>query len=204
MPLGYALFAPVYDLSLEWLYRPVRRVVVDHLDVRPASRVLVVACGTGQDFPHLLEKLGPDGSILGVDFSPDMLARAKKHDDPRIELLQADAGALTPEQTGPVDRILITLGLTVIPEWERCVEACFRVLVPGGRIAVFDVHAKSWVPQTTMVQFMAGADVSRKVWEPLLAQGADGELTWLPGSPHIHGGSMFVATANAPAATVDP
>ena len=194
MALGYDLFAPVYDLSLEWLYRSTRRKVVEMLDVHPDHRVLVVACGTGQDFPHLLEKLGPDGSILGVDYSGAMLARAAKHDDPRITLLEADASTLTPEQTGPVDRVLITLGLTVIPAWRETVEACFRVLEPGGRIAVFDVHAERWVPQTTMVEFMAGADVRRKVWEPVL-EGGEGELTWLPGSPHVHGGRMFVATA---------
>jgi ubiquinone/menaquinone biosynthesis C-methylase UbiE len=145
--------------------------------------------------------LGPGGSILGVDFSAEMLARAMtQHDDPRIQLLEADAGALTPEQTGPVDRVLITLGLTVIPDWEATVRACFRVLRPGGRIAVFDVYAARWVPQTSVVAFMAGADMRRKVWEPVLAQGAAGELTWLEGSPHVHGGRLFVATADAPAA----
>lgn len=197
MALGYDFFAPFYDLSLERLYRPIRREVVEHLQVEPQHRVLVVACGTGQDFPHLLEKLGPDGSILGVDFSAAMLARAAaKHDDPRIELLEADAASLQPEQTGPVDRVLITLGLTVIPQWKETVEACFRVLKPGGRIAVFDVFAERWVPQTTMVEFMAGADIrGRKVWEPVLERGEHGELTWLEGSPHIHGGRMFVATA---------
>lgn len=117
MALGYDLFAPVYDLSLEWLYRSTRRQVVDMLQVEPHHRVLVVACGTGQDFPHLLEKLGPDGSIVGVDFSGAMLARAAKHDDPRITLVEADASTLTREVVGHVDRVLITLGLTVIPQW---------------------------------------------------------------------------------------
>lgn len=198
MTLGYAIFAPFYDLALERLYRATRKTVVEHLDLQPHHRVLVVACGTGQDFPHLLERLGPNGSILGVDFSPAMLARAARYDDPRIELLQADASALTPEQTGPIDRILITLGLTVIPAWEETVFACYRVLQPHGRIAVFDVHAERWVPQTTIVAFLAGADMYRKVWQPVLDEGIDGEFTWLEGSPHLHGGRMFVATANRP------
>src|SRR5688572_12534600 len=58
--------------------RPLREVAVSRLCLEPGSRVLDVACGTGASFPFLVQAVGPDGEVVGVDISPDLAAIAKK------------------------------------------------------------------------------------------------------------------------------
>ncbi len=201
----YDVFSWFYDLSLERLYRSYRDEAVAALNPAAGSTVIDLACGTGQNLPHLIAAMGDGGRVIGVDFSAGMLARAKKRVQKaqwqHVTLLERDARELTASDLeaacgGPVavDGVLCALGLSVIPDWERVFEQTFALLRPGGRYVIFDVHAERWVPQTSIVQLMARADLKRKVWEPLEACSTDFELRWVTGSPHIHGGRTFIAT----------
>jgi hypothetical protein len=58
--------------------RPLREVAVRHLCLNPGTRVLDVGCGTGASSPFLVQAVGPDGEVVGVDISPDLAAIAKK------------------------------------------------------------------------------------------------------------------------------
>ncbi|MBW2391414.1 MAG: hypothetical protein JRG89_23730 [Deltaproteobacteria bacterium] len=76
--------------------------------------------------------------------------------------------------------VLVTLGLSVIPNWEAVVRQMYDRLQPGGRFVVFDIYTQ------------------RKAW-PLLEQlGAEVSWRYLPGSPHIRGGTPYVAVARKP------
>jgi len=59
-------------------------------------------------------------------------------------LLQADARTLTTEQIalphGRLHRVLCTLGLSVMPEWESVFQRTFEMLEPGGRYAAKDLY----------------------------------------------------------------
>ena len=198
MPLGYSLFAPFYDLSIEWVYRSIRQPVADAAQLRPNARVLELACGTGQGLQALSASV-PDGSVVGIDLSAPMLARAQARVDRlglgNVELRQQDA--LTLDE--PFDAVVVALGMSVIGPWREVFAHTFAQLKPGGRYVIFDVHARKWVPQSYVVEFMAGADLQREVWSPLLEACPDGSLTWLDGSPHIHGGSQLIAAGTKPA-----
>jgi SAM-dependent methyltransferase len=58
-----------------------REVAVRSLCLEPGSRVLDVGCGTGPSFPFLVQAVGPDGEVVGVEISPDLAAIAKKRID---------------------------------------------------------------------------------------------------------------------------
>jgi S-adenosylmethionine-diacylgycerolhomoserine-N-methlytransferase len=63
----YTLAARFYDrLAAEWVYRPGRVAAIEHLRLRPGEPVLDVGCGTGLNFALLLERVGPDGLVVGV------------------------------------------------------------------------------------------------------------------------------------------
>lgn len=202
----YDWFSLVYDPLISPIYRGPRAECVAALGVQPGHIVLDLACGTGENMPFLIAALGDEGYAVGVDFSQGMLNRAERRfgHNARVRLICKDARELHIDDivaataADRVDRIICVLGLSVIPEWETVFSATWELLAPGGQYGILDVHAESWVPQTSVVQFIAGADVGRKVWEPLQAVADPFELTRLGGSPHIHGGHLYLATGTKP------
>lgn len=212
----YDLFSNFYDRSLEPLYRAPRRAAAEALELEPGHAVLDLPCGTGQSFAELAERVTPGGVVLGVDFSQGMLARAQgkieraawKH----VHVMQSDVHALdgaglqqaiAREQ---VDRLHVFLGFTAFPEWEQAFANLWRLLAPGGRCVIVDVHAERPSFQGRMVNLVARADIRRRVWEPL-ERVADGyERRELPSSRE-HGGQIFLACGRKPereAANKDP
>ena len=75
----YRLFAPFYDILPGGLTfnRRLRQEAVRHLRLAPGQTVLDTGCGTGLSFELLQEGIGPEGRLIGVELSPDMLARAR-------------------------------------------------------------------------------------------------------------------------------
>lgn len=198
MPLGYSLFAPFYDLSLERIYHAYRQPIADAARLGSSDEVLELACGTGQGLEALAAAV-PTGRVVGIDLSAPMLARAQARVDrlglTHVELREQDA--LTLDE--PFDAVVVALGMSVIEPWREVFAHTFSLLKPGGRYVIFDVHARSWVLQSYAVTFMSGADLKREVWVPLLESCPDGTLTWLEGSPHIHGGTPLLAAGTKPA-----
>jgi len=201
----YDLFSTFYDGSVEFVYRSVRPQVAAELQLQPGDHVLDLACGTGPNHPHLMQAITDSGKLFGVDFSEGMLRRAKKAGEKNgwtnLYPLQRDARELTiadleEASGGPVhlDAILVTLGLSVIPDWETVLRNTFGLLKPGGRYVIFDVFAQRWVPQSWLVKHLAQADLYRESWKLLEELSDSFSFQFLPGSPHIHGGRPFLAT----------
>jgi len=72
----YRSRARIYDLEL-LLFEPVRVRAIDLLRLKRGDRVLDVGCGTGLSFDPLETKVGAEGSIVGIEQSPEMLERAR-------------------------------------------------------------------------------------------------------------------------------
>jgi tRNA G46 methylase TrmB len=58
--------------------RPLREAAVRHLCLEPGSRVLDVGCGTGASFRFLVQAVGPEREVVGVEISQDLAAIARK------------------------------------------------------------------------------------------------------------------------------
>lgn len=128
--------APSYDvlnklmtfgLDIWWRHR-----TVGLLDLPPASRVLDVACGTG-DFVRALARRGQHP--LGLDLSAGMLANARVGSAP---LLLSDASSL-PVRAASVDGAVSGFALRNFSDLAAVVTELSRVVRPGGRIALLEV-----------------------------------------------------------------
>ena len=132
----YRLWAPVYDATVGHFFLPGRKRALELLDLQPGERVLLVGVGTGEDLPLL-----PEGvQAVGVDISPDMLARARSKRPLAgrdVTLMEGDAQQLLVEEAA-YDAVIFNLILSVIPDGEACLRQNLRALKPGGRAVVFD------------------------------------------------------------------
>lgn len=205
----YDVFASFYDQSVEQVYRPYRERAIAALGLAPGANVLDLACGTGPNFEHLVAAVGEEGSVVGVDLSQGMLrraqARAAKAGWSQVHTLERDACHLTQADLDAaagaafrLDAVMISLGLSVIPDWQGVARNLYGLLEPGGVFGVFDVHSERRVPTTFFVELVARADTGRRAWPFFEALGADVEWQYEPGSPHVHGGKPYLAVARKP------
>jgi ubiquinone/menaquinone biosynthesis C-methylase UbiE len=117
-----------------------RELVRAALRAQAGDRVLDVGCGPGFYVTELLEVVGRDGLIAGVDGSADMLAvaakRAEGHDN--VEFHEADATSL-PVPDASFDRAMAVQVLEYVRDVSAALAELRRALRPGGRLLVWDV-----------------------------------------------------------------
>lgn len=170
----YGSGAALYDvISGE---RPVYRVgrvsAINLLALREGDRVLDIGCGTGLNFPHLRQRIGRSGHIVGVDASDSMLAQARRkiHPGENVDLVRGDAGMLENlVYQWTFDAVIVTYALSIIPEWRAAWAGARARARPGGRIAVVDLALPQGLgrvlePAARFACFTGGVDLSRQPW----------------------------------------
>jgi demethylmenaquinone methyltransferase / 2-methoxy-6-polyprenyl-1,4-benzoquinol methylase len=137
--------AGVYDLMnsamTAGLHHQWRKRAVDRAEVGPGSDALDVCCGTGDLALELRRRIGPDGRVVGCDFSEPMLelARRKSGDEGLpVEFGSADALDL-PYGDASFDAVTIGFGARNLADLERGISEMTRVLRPGGRLVILEI-----------------------------------------------------------------
>jgi demethylmenaquinone methyltransferase/2-methoxy-6-polyprenyl-1,4-benzoquinol methylase len=129
--------APVYDAMnrtmTAGLDRRWRRLTAEAA-VRPGDDVLDACCGTG-DLAIAASRAG--GNVIGLDFSPAMLARARRK-APGLEWIEGDLLAL-PFADASFDSATVGFGVRNVEDLGRAIEELRRVLRPGGRLGVLEI-----------------------------------------------------------------
>jgi SAM-dependent methyltransferase len=124
-----------------------RALIRRALDVQPGERVLDVGCGPGFYVAELLEEVGSEGSVVGVDNSAAMLAVAAHRCEGRrgVSFHEADVLSL-PVESASFDRALCVQVLEYVEDVEAALAEVHRALRPGGRLVVWDVdwETVSW------------------------------------------------------------
>jgi ubiquinone/menaquinone biosynthesis C-methylase UbiE len=115
--------------------RPVAAELVAAADLRPGERVLDVACGTGIVTRLAAERVGPDGSVAGLDPNPAMLAVAGESfsAEPPPTWHQAHAENM-PLEDERYEVVLCGMGLQFFSDRAAGLREIHRVLAPGGRL----------------------------------------------------------------------
>jgi demethylmenaquinone methyltransferase/2-methoxy-6-polyprenyl-1,4-benzoquinol methylase len=121
------------------LYRLWNRRVLSAAGLRPGDAAVDLACGTGSLTRKLSEAVGPEGSVLGVDFSPEMLRAAKERPVPNVEYRLGDATDLGGVPPASFDAATIAYGARNIPDLDALFAEMARVLKPGGRAICLEI-----------------------------------------------------------------
>ena len=110
--------------------------LVEAAGIREGGRVLDVACGTGAVTRVAAARVGRAGRVVGLDVNPTMLAAARSAvSDPTIEWLEGSGQAM-PLSDASFDVVLCQQGLQFFPDRTAGLREMWRVLVPGGRLAL--------------------------------------------------------------------
>ena len=131
----------VYAVTLG-LQQRLRTRLVRKLALQAGAVVLDLACGTGLNFAALEKAVGPAGRIVGVDASADMLGRAYQKilraGWTNVRLIQADITTFRPVE--PVDAVLCTFAIGLLPDPDLGARAFVDMARPGGCLLVADTR----------------------------------------------------------------
>ncbi len=145
----YGRWAGLYDrVATLPPVRAWREATADALALDPGDTVVEMGCGTGANLPHLRERVGPEGTVVGLDLTAGMLATARARVEragwANVHCLQADATA--PPVPRDVDAVLATFVVGMLPDPGAAVDDWLAHLAPGGRLALLDAAPTAWTP----------------------------------------------------------
>jgi demethylmenaquinone methyltransferase/2-methoxy-6-polyprenyl-1,4-benzoquinol methylase len=142
---SYETGAKYYDFAvtlygLIGIRKAYRLRAVKRLRLQQGDCVVELGCGTVLNFASIVEQIGPEGRLIGIDLSPKMLAYARNRVErtgwKNIELVRSDIVAYSfPEG---VHGILSIGVLGYVAEYDRVIKAASHALVPDGRLAIMD------------------------------------------------------------------
>ncbi|MGZ8622189.1 MAG: bifunctional demethylmenaquinone methyltransferase/2-methoxy-6-polyprenyl-1,4-benzoquinol methylase UbiE [Solirubrobacterales bacterium] len=137
--------AGVYDLMnsamTAGLHHEWRQRAVERARVGPGSDALDICCGTGDLALELRRAIGPDGRVVGSDFSEPMLALARTKSGEQglaVEFGWADALDLPYGDAG-FDAVTVGFGARNLADLDKGLAEMARVLRPGGRLVILEI-----------------------------------------------------------------
>ena len=152
--------------------------------LRPGEVVVDLGCGGGLDVLLAATKVGPTGRVIGIDMTTEMLDRARanaaKQGATNVEFHQATIDKL-PLRDASVDCVISNCVVNLAPDKPAVFREVYRVLKPGGRVALSDIALKKALPAEVGTNLMAyigciAGAISLKDYETGLRQAGFGSV----------------------------
>jgi ubiquinone/menaquinone biosynthesis C-methylase UbiE len=190
----------LYDhaTSLTFLFRQreIRRRMVHQSFLERGDRVLDLCCGTGLNFTHLIEKVGPGGKIVGLDYTRAMLGQAKRRCERNgwrnVGLIQGDASRACLKGHS-FDAVVCMLGISAVPHYEAALAHAVRMCRDGGRVVIADghpfrgVYAPLNVVMVPVYRWLASWDEGKDIIGELKSLLGEISVEW------YNGGTIYIA-----------
>ena len=128
--------------------------------LKPGETVLDLGSGAGLDCLLAAQKVGPEGRVIGVDMTPEMIERAqanaKRVNASNVEFRQGYLEEL-PVDSNSVNVIISNCVINLSPDKAKVFTEAFRVLAPGGKLAVSDIVTDGPLPEPVKQSLSAWA-----------------------------------------------
>ena len=131
---------------------------LEHLELQPGETVVDLGSGAGIDALIAARAVGPEGHVIGIDMTPEMLNKATANATAvgvdHVEFREGRLEAL-PVDDGTVDAITSNCVINLVPDKSKVFAEIARVLKPGGRLVVSDVMLDGVLPEIITKDVMA-------------------------------------------------
>ena len=156
----YAPQANVYDRFREQLL-PGREPLMRALPLCPGLRVLDLGAGTGRHWEYVAGELSGLARLELVDLCAPLLEVARRRFADRANVCCTEQDATTVVPTEPVDLVVLSYSLSMMPDWRGVLDNAWRALRPGGCLAIVDFYT---LPRTPPSGFAPLSGWDRWFW----------------------------------------
>lgn len=161
----YTKQARFYDIS-EKIYvlfgfreEKYRQKAIAKMNLKESDVVVDLGCGTGKNFALIQKSIGPNGTIIGIDFTAAMLEQARhkvvRHGWQNVELLEMDMSSFT--FPSKVDAVLSTFSLSFSDQFDVVVKRAYLSLPQKGKFVIADMCWNENLPLWMMKLFVKSA-----------------------------------------------
>ncbi len=141
---SYQRLADTYDSTCTRIEK-LRLIAIKALSLQPGESVLDVACGTGPALPLLAQQVGMQGTVIGIEQSPEMAQLAQKRvtaADGNVKI--SVSGMANPSHLYTTDAALLCYTQDVLQSPEA-VDQLIKACKPGARIVILGMKTLPWI-----------------------------------------------------------
>jgi len=118
--------------------------------IQPGNTVIDLGSGAGNDCFIARREVGESGKVIGIDFTPAMIDRARANADKlgynNVEFRQGDIEKM-PVGGNVADVVVSNCVLNLVPDKDAVIKEIFRVLKPGGHFSIADIVLEGQLPE---------------------------------------------------------